>query len=202
MDGWTVLFLFLNAGISAWNAYSSGAYWTESKIIGGWTRFIVWCGVVMSAAGFTWVYLTLLVFAGVALGKLTPYWGEVALKLGYLIIILPVLGSGLGIWAHSVVRAYRKRSFGNIAIAGWNTGAQFYNTYQAARSVPIVVQDLMEAFFPKKGRSSKDSAAALLVVLLVILALCAGTLTTYFIASWADKKVVEEVGGRPRLQRA
>lgn len=183
--------LILNFAISFWNAYASGAYLTESKMIGGWTRFMVWCGLVMSACGFTWVYLCILTMIAVAGQWLTPEWGEVMFKLGYLIIIGPVLGSGLAIWANSLITAYRERTFGSVAVAGWNTFAQAHNTWQAASHAPGFAKDVWEAFSPK-GKS-RDSASALLVILLVILAVAGGALTTGAIARWADRRVALDV---------
>lgn len=188
-----LFFLVLNFGISYWNAYASGAYLTESKIIGGWARFITWCGLVMSACGFTWVYLTLLTMLSVGMQWLTPEWGEVMFKLGYLIIILPIIGSGFGIWAHSVVTAYRERTFGSIAIGGWNTYAQARNTWQAASHAPGFLKDVLEAFSGKNRKSSKDGAMAVLVILLVILAVAGGAITTGAIARWADRRVAIDV---------
>ena len=188
-----LLLLALNFGISFWNAYASGAYLTESKVIGGWTRFITWCGLVMSACGFTWVYLSILTMIAVAAQWLTPEWGVVMFKLGYLIIILPILGSGFGIWAHSIAHAYRRRSFGSVAIAGWNTYAQFRNTWEAASHAPSFMRDVMDAFVSKDRRSSKDGAAAMLAVLLVILAVAGGAMTTGAIARWADRRVAIDV---------
>ena len=188
-----LLFLALNFGISFWNAYACGAYLTESKVIGGWTRFITWCGLVMSACGFTWVYLSILAMVAVAAQWLTPEWGVVMFKLGYLIIILPILGSGFGIWAHSIAHAYRRRSFGSVAIAGWNTYAQFRNTWEAASHAPSFMRDVMDAFVSKDRRSSKDGAAAMLAVLLVILAVAGGAMTTGAIARWADRRVAIDV---------
>lgn len=193
------LFLFglilLNSGISFWNASASGAYLTESKIIGGWMRFIVWCGLVMSACGFTWVYLTLLTMGAVAGQLLTLEWGDVMFKLGYLIILLPIIGSGFGIWAHSLAVAYRERNFRNIAVAGWNTFAQAHNTWEAASHAPGFLEDVMEAFSGKNRRSSKDGAMAMLVILLVILAVAGGAITTGLIARWADRRVALDVTG-------
>lgn len=194
-----LLFLVLNFGISYWNAYASGAYLTESKLIGGGTRFLVWCGLIMSACGFTWVYLTLLTMLAVGMQWLTPAWGQVMFDLGYLIIILPILGSGFGIWAQSVVRAYRDRNFGSIGIAGWNTFAQGHNTWQAASHAPGALESVIKAFTGKK--SSKDSAMGLLVILLVILAVCGGAMTTAAIARWADRKIALDLTGQKSTGR-
>jgi hypothetical protein len=193
--------LVLNFGISFWNAYASGAYLTESKIIGGWTRFITWCGLVMSACGFTWVYLTLLAMIAVSTGHLTPEDGELMFKLGYLIIILPVLGSGFGIWAHSLAVAYRQRSLGSTTIAAWNTYAQFKNTWDAASHAGNFLSDVIEGLGKRKSRSSKDGAG-ILIILLVILAVLGGAITTGLIARWADRRVAIDVtGGRGRPDR-
>lgn len=188
--------LMLNFGISFWNAYSSGAYLTESKVIGGWTRFMVWCGLIMSACGFTWVYVTLMAMVAIASGKLTPEWGEVALKLGYLMIILPVLGSGLGIWIHSLAVAARERTLGSAAVAGWNTYAQVRNTWEAASHAPNFLRDVMEAFSGKgKRKSGKNDGSAILVILIVIIAIFGGAITTGLIARWADRRVALDVVG-------
>src|SRR5258708_10027338 len=54
------LLLILNFAISWFNAWSVGRVLVESKMIGGFFRMTVWCGAIMSACAFTWVYLTLL----------------------------------------------------------------------------------------------------------------------------------------------
>lgn len=182
--------LILNSAISAWNAYASGAYLTESKIIGGWTRVLVWCGLTMAACGFTWVILTLLTMGAVAGQWLTPEDAELMFKLGYLIIILPTVGSGFGIWAHSLIEAYRRRSFGSVAVAGWNTAAQFHNTWQAASHAPSFFKDVVNGLGKKRG---KDDGAAILIILLVILAVGGGIIITGLIARWADRRVAIDV---------
>lgn len=186
-------FLLLNFAISYWNAYVAGRFWTETKIIGGWQRFTTWCAVIMSACGFTWVYLTILTIVAVATQKLTPEQGQAMFNLGYLIIILPVLGSGMGIWLDSLIQAYRQRNFGSVAVASWNTYAQLRNTWDAASYAPSAFKSVVDAFTPK-GKN-KDGAAAALMLALVILALCGGALTTAAIVRWADRKVAIDVVG-------
>ncbi len=191
-------FLVLNFGISWVNAYSSGAYLTETKIIGGFSRFMTWCGLVMSACGFTWVYLTILTMVSVTAGWLTPEWGKVMFELGYLVIILPILGSGLAISVHSLIIAYRRRRFGDVVVAAWNTYAQVHNTWEAASTAPSFLKDVIEAFESKDGDSDKkDGKAALLVILFVILAVLGGAITTGIIARWADRRVALRVTSEP-----
>jgi len=196
----------LNFGISFWNAYASGAFLTESKAVGGWSRVLTWCGLVMSACGFTWCYLLLLSALGTQVPDFLGIHGKVAegvarpmlvnagvfrgvMALGYAVIIVPILGSGLAIWAESVITAYRRRTFGSVARAGWNTFAQGHNMWSAARSAPSVGKEIGSLF---KGGDSKGKAG-LLVVALVVLAVCSGIITTWSIARWADRKVAMDV---------
>lgn len=189
MSIWILLLLFLNFGISWFNAWSVGRSWADSKIIGGWTRFMVWCGAVMSACGFTWCYLIPLALGiGFFYPKyLPPEYVRATLELGYVVIIFPILGSGLAILIDSLTSFWRRKSFANAGIAGWNTFAMAHNTYHAARALPGIFKHLGGLF---KGGSSNDARAKLLmfVVVLVILAACAGTLTTRAIVMKTARK--------------
>jgi hypothetical protein len=87
-------------GISWLNAWSVGKTWVESKAEGGFSYAVTWCALIMSASGFTWCYTILLAL----LAGNIPYHGHVllapkyvngAMELGYLVVILPILGSGL-----------------------------------------------------------------------------------------------------------
>ena len=170
-----IMMLVLNFAISWFNAWAVGGVWADSAAAGGMARAMAWAGAVMSACGFTWCYLVVLSVIASATGILSPHYSQVALELGYAIIIVPVLGSGMTIWAESVAHAWKKRTFGSVAGAAWNTYAQVHNTYQAARLLPEVFKDLENAFGKGGDRKGK---ALLLVVLLVILALASGVFTT------------------------
>ena len=101
------------------------------------------------------------------------------------------------IWVHSIINAWKKRQFGDIAVAGWNTYAQARNIWSAAKHTPGAFQSVTDFFLggskSNKRRSSKDSAAGFLIILLVILAIGGGALTTAAIVKNADKKYVLEV---------
>lgn len=185
--------MILNFGISFWNAYACGAYLTESKIIGGWTRVLVWSGLVMSACGFTWVYLVIIDMVAISTGYITQEQGQVLFELGYLMILIPILGSGFTIWIHSIVKAFKTRKLGDVAVAGWNTYAQVHNTYSAARHAPDALRNVMDFFSGGKKSSSRSSSnnnnGGVIIILLVILALASGIITTAVIARWADRKV-------------
>lgn len=180
----------LNFAISWWNARTVGMVWVETKQIGGWQRFMTWMGAIMSASGFTWCYLIVLLFGGYYLQPYflkpdqSPYLTEqslsVGFSLGYIIIVPGILFSGLMIWIDSLVQAWRKRDMASIGIAGWNTFAQIHNTYSAIRNMPDAWNSVFD-FFKSSGKS-KDSDSkgklAVVVIILVIIAIASGILTT------------------------
>lgn len=186
------LLMVVNTGISIWNAYAVGAYLTETKVIGGWPRLIVWCGLVMSACGFSWVYLVIATLIAVSGGWLTLQQGKILFDLGYIALIIPILGSGLGIWVHSVMVAVRRRKFGDVAVAAWNTFAQAHNTWEAASYAPSAFKEVVEFMKSDDADEAKGKAIAL-VIGLCILVLFLGALTTALIARWADRRVAIDV---------
>jgi hypothetical protein len=145
-----------------------------------------WMAAIMSASGFTWCYMVIAALLGTVIpvkdshGEyhplLTPEMLKAFCDLGYLVVVLPILGSGLAITIHSWGVFWRRRNFSSGATAGWNTFAQVYNFYGAARHIPeagIGVKD----FF---GGKSDDKSKAI-VALLVVGAVIGGILTTWAI---------------------
>lgn len=181
------LLLFLNFAISWFNAWSCGRSWNEAKLAGGFARFMVWMGAIMSACGFTWCYLIVLAVVGNMIpygqdpvtgepGLLVPHEAVIAsFELGYLVIIFPVLGSGLAITMQSWAGFYRERTFGSGALAGYNTLAQLHNMVEAARAVPTFANHLGKLF---SGNGDGRGKLALAAVVLVVIALIGGILTT------------------------
>jgi hypothetical protein len=175
----------LNFGISAWNAYAVGRAWAETKVAGGWPRFMAWMGALMSASGFSWCYLFLLVLGGRALEWLPDNAAEVALQLGYVILIPGILLSGLMIMLDSWRRAFRNGGILNYGIAAYNTYAQVHNTLSAVNTFGSALRGVTDFFGgDRDSRSSDDDARGMLILLVVIivaLALLAGVLTTAII---------------------
>jgi hypothetical protein len=181
-----VLIWFLNLVISAFNAWGCGKSWTETKHVGGWAHFMNWMGAIMSASGFTWCYTILACLLGGSIthtvdGKVVPYLSpqqvEAVASAGYLIVIFPIIGSGIAIMIHSWRVFAERRSLGNGAVAGYNTFANAYNIYNAARGVPSAWEHVTKLF---KGNDSKGNT---LVAAIALFALFAGVLTTYTIIS-------------------
>ncbi len=174
------LFWILNLGISIWNAVAVGNAWVETKHAGGWQRFMAWMGAIMSASGFSWCYLILAVIVLGAFGKLEVEDVEAALNLGYILIIPGVLFSGIMIGIDSWARAYRKRTVANFGVAGYNTFANMYNSYNAIKTFGGALDSVLDYFAKSKG---KDSQKAFLVILIVVVSLGSGILTTWLIVS-------------------
>lgn len=178
-----ILLVIINFAISWLNAWSVGRNWAEAKHAGGWAYFLNWCGAIMSACGFTWCYTIIGVEIAQGAGYLNAVYAEGALRLGYLIVILPIIGSGLGITVESWSHFYRKRSFANGAAAGWNTFAQVYNLVTAFDAVPESLSFVAHLF--KTGDDDDDDTSSFmlrLMILIAVLALIGGVLTTAVIA--------------------
>lgn len=183
-----VLIWLINAVISILNAWGCGKTWNETKHVGGWQHFLNWCGAIMSACGFSWCYGIIFGFMGVSIPieqddgssapLLTMEMLEAFANLGYLVLIFPILGSGLAITIHSWGVFWRRRSFADGTVTGWNTVAQVYNTASALQNVPDAFGNVADFF---SSDSKSDSKRKAVVVLLVIAALLAGCLTTYAI---------------------
>lgn len=157
------------------------------KAQGGVAHFMNWMGAVMSACGFTWCYTILLAVSGGSIpipqedGSSAPILDpesiQVLLELGYVAIILPVLGSGLAITLQSWAFFWRRRTFGSGAVAGYNTFAQVHNIYSAASTLPGVFRHLGSVFKGSSGQNTKN----VVLIALVAIALFGGVLTTWVI---------------------
>lgn len=177
--------LLLNFLISWLNCWSCGRIWAESKALGGWLRLLAWCGAIQAAIGFSSVI-------GFALGAVLVWLGVLpqevikgAVSLWYLLIIIPVIGTGLIITIESWVAAWRDRSLLNMGAAAYNTYAQARNMYGAIDGIRAAFSEVKELF----SHNNDDDPKGLLllyVIALVVTALLAGVmLTTVLIKRYA-----------------
>lgn len=207
-----IFFLWLlNLVISIFNAWGCGKTWNETRYIGGFLHLMNWMGAIMAACGFTWCYLVVFAVVGQVI-PVTPEEGvevaetvylldaetaKIMFQLGYTVIILPVIGSGTMITLQSWAHFYRKRSFANAAVAGYNTLADVYNIYGAVRHMPGILDDLGGFFGSGSGGSSsssgKDSGKAAIVILLVAFAVLGGVITTYLIITSTARSHANEM---------
>lgn len=176
----------LNFVISIFNAWGCGHTWDQTKQSDtGIPHFLNWCGAVMSACGFTWCYTILLAFVasvtphtledGSVTTWLSPEGFQATLEMGYMIVTLPILGSGLVITLESWAYAWRRRTLGSGGIAAYNTFAQVHNAYSAVQTIPGVFSHLSKFFSSSSGK--KDGQGTIVIVL-AIAALLSGVLTT------------------------
>ena len=188
-----VFLLFWNFGISWLNCWFVGRTWAESKAAGGWARVVVWSAAVMGTCGFAWCNLLVVGFllsdhVGIIPAKYILHDKQLELlwNMGYAIIILPILGSGLAIWADSIKQAYKERDGLSIGVAAYNTFAMAHNTYEAAKFLPTV--------FEKIGKSLEDSDnKAVLITIYAGLAVSLGgaIAMAYFIIHSTAVKVAQ-----------
>lgn len=184
-----VLIWALNFAISVFNAIGCGRTWLSTKSKGGLAHFMNWMGAIMSACGFTWCYTLLLAGLGsvIPLDKVTDAQGvetyvpfvtndmlQAIIGLGYLVVILPILGSGLALTIQSWRYAARRGStLGDKAIAGWNTFAQVSNFVSALDNIPSVAGAIGDFF--RKGDKDKDG----IVLMIVVASILGGFMTTF-----------------------
>jgi hypothetical protein len=185
-----IVLLIVNFAISCWNAYTVGSSKGYANGLGVWTKILLYSGWIMSAAGFTWVYMFLLGIAAYSMGYLDEVALKVTFELGYLVIIFPVLGTGIIITLQSWINAWKRRSTVDVGVAVWNTSAQAYNSFRAISAIPEALGDVIK-FFAESGGSSRGrgkGAGGVIVVVIVLLALFGGILTTHLIVRWASER--------------
>jgi hypothetical protein len=171
--------LILNFGISWWNAWVTGRVWRETKAMGGLMRLVAWAGAIQSAAGFTLVISVVLAAIAFSFHLLNNAAFAAVMNLTYLLIIVPILGSGIVITIQSWIVAYRERSWGNMGVAAWNTFAMAENTYDALDGGISGAFNGIKSFFGSDD--DEDAPMHMLVIMIVLAALGSGCLLTYVI---------------------
>ena len=170
--------MILNLVISFLNARNVGRIWAESKAVGGWVRLLAWCGAIQSAVGFTFVYAIVVSYIAVSTGYLPASMLGVLSSLIYLMIIVPAIGSGIIITIQSWINFVREKSLMNLGVAGWNTFAQAYNTYNAIQSFGPALDTVQEGLGGLFDGDSDSDNSTMRVILLAAIILLAGVMTT------------------------
>ena len=135
--GMMLIVLLLNLGISFWNAKQAGSIWAESKGLGGWVQVLAWCAAIQSAIGFTYVYTVVIAFVANSFGYLSASSLGVLFNLMYLMIILPLLGTGLAITISSWIAASREKSLASLGIGAKGLEAQTPQEAADAHDAPL-----------------------------------------------------------------
>lgn len=168
-----LLMLVLNFAVSWVNCWSVGRSWKEARTAGGWPRLLAWCGAIQAAIGFSSVVGF---FVGGFLhlaGALSPAVEKGAISLWYLLVILPLLSTGLVILVESWRIAARERSWGSMGAAAYNTAAMGSNLLGAADGINKALEAAGKVF---DGEDQDASSMVLLMCGLVACALSSGVL--------------------------
>jgi hypothetical protein len=201
------LYLLLTLAISFLNAFWVGSVWLEKQVMGWAGKLLVYSVAVMSLCGFLWfnvICQTFLVEAARAhhlhgkyvdwVYNLPPHYPDYIYSLGYLLIILPIIGTGIVMTVWSWVALSRQRSWRNGVGAFWNTGATMYNIWNSVQVIPQAVSNVGNLFSgsgssgsSSNGSRSNKNGAALIIVVLVLVALVLAIVEVVFIIKWSAK---------------
>lgn len=178
----TLIVMGVNFGISWWNAAQAGRSWLEAKALGGFVWVVTLCAAIQSALGFTTVICFVLASIAKGAGLLSDSAYQAVAALDYLMIIIPLIGTGLIITLASWRIAFREKSLVSMGAAAYNTLAMAYDIASAAKNIPSLIDSLK--FLGSSGDSEKDdedSGIGLKVVMIVLAALVLGILLTVWI---------------------
>lgn len=198
---WLAILVVLNLAISWWNARVAGLSWIESRMLGGWPRVMAWSAAVQSACGFTMIWGLALGAAAASQGLLPPDALRFYGSLMYLLIVVPMLGSGIAITVHGWIAWYRDRSMLGLGANVWNSYAMVHNTAQAVSGVGPALKAVGEGLGSlvggKNDAEGLKGKAIVLAIILAALALSLGIFMTYAIVKHYEGKVpLPAEGGR------
>lgn len=197
------IMLAVNFVISWWNARSVGKMWSESKSIGGFPRVLAVSGYIMAVAGFTMVYVTLLMIiiskAGLYFDFLDESQSQMLMSfvydLSYVLIVMAIIPTGIIIWINSLITFWRHKSLRTGGVAAWNTFATISNTINTARNMPSALGGIKRALSNNERGSGN---IILLAIIIVLAAILGGYFTASTIVHKQDREYdfVEKVTGQ------
>lgn len=179
--------------VSLWNAYASGSVWGLLRHQPGKTlsKVCAFAGLGLAFAGMAYATIIILSWVALQVGFLA-IWDFVYLaSFDFLVFGAMIIGFGLVITAQSIAIAYRRRSFGSIAIATWNTFAEVWDiaTYaQGFRTAAAVV---------KGDRQDRSNILAILAIAVAI-----ALIITYFAFRAGLRKAAGAIEASPGQERA
>ncbi len=201
------IMLVVNFAISWWNARTVGKMWSESKAIGGFPRVLAISGYIMSIAGFTMVYVTILMVLVSTLGTYFEFLDQATAELlmsfvgdlSYVLIMMAIIPTGIIIWINSLITFWKHKNLRTGGVALWNTIATVSNVISAARHMPSAFNGI------KKALSNNDRGSGNIIILGIIIVLAAilgGYFTASAIMHRQDRKydLVEKVTGQKLAQ--
>ena len=186
------LVFVLNLLISWYNARAVGKAWVELRDAGGGRRFMAWMGALMTGAGFTWCWLFVIGVVLIMTGKLDEEYIQLFFNVGWLVLIPVVVVSGWAITIDAWRQAYHQRTVGNFAVAGWDSFATTYNTYNAVSGMGDALGSVIKTL-----SRSKEGAMVVVALLAVGVSVGLGVITTVLlIKHYAGQEELESVAAR------
>lgn len=178
----TLIVMGVNFGISWWNAKQAGQSWLEAKALGGFVWVVTLCASIQSALGFTTVICYVLASIAKGAGLLSDSAYQAVAALDYLMVVIPLIGTGLIITLASWRIAFREKSLASMGTAAYNTLAMAYDIASAAKNIPSLIDSLKLLGSSGDGeKDDEDSGIGLKVVMIVLAALVLGILLTVWI---------------------
>ena len=166
VDILTILILALDFGFSVWNAYASGLNIETLRRGGGssWLEAVAYSGLGLAYAGASYVMLIVVGSVAYALGYVSADVVAGVLGLDFLVFGALIIGFGLMVTIQSIIVAYRRRSFGSIAIAAWNIFAEIWD-------IASYLEGFGDAVSMVKGTGSdeRDETSLILIVIVALL---------------------------------
>jgi len=180
------LIIIINTLISAYNAYSCGRIWSVCQ---GFMKIAAVAGLIVSVAGFIQTWVLLIGFITEYFGWLKPDALNALFSMTYVLIVLPVIGSGIILTIQSWIAAVRTRNVGSGAGAVWNTGATAYDIYQAMETLPNAFNSVINFFSSEDEDSGSKASVALIFTVAVMMSLG----STYFFFQKGQNKTADEI---------
>jgi len=162
----TILILVIDFGFSIWNAYASGLNVEMLRREGGssWLRAVAYSGLGLAYSGTSYVMLIVVGYTAYALGYISSDVVGGVLGLDFLFFGLLIIGFGLMVTIQSIIVAFRRRSFGSIAIAVWNIFAEIWDIASYAEGFGEAV-----SLVKGTGGDERDETSLVLIVIVALL---------------------------------
>ncbi|MCI4352360.1 MAG: hypothetical protein L3K14_03105 [Thermoplasmata archaeon] len=159
-----VVILVIDVVISIWNAYAAGLSLTLLKGQSGqnFAKAAAVAGLGLAFAGMAYAMLVVFSFIALYVGYLSVVELVVVLSFDFIVFGAMIIGFGLVVTAQSIAIAYRRRSWGSIAVSAWNVFAEVWD-------ITIYVEGFRAAYssMSGSGRGRVNLYAVIALALLV-----------------------------------
>jgi len=162
----TVLILVVDFGFSIWNAYASGLNVETLRREGGgsWLRAVAYSGLGLAYSGASYVMLIVVGYVAFALGYVSSDVVDGVLGLDFLVFGILIIGFGLMVTIQSIIMASRRRNFGSIAVAVWNTFAEIWDIASYAEGFGEAV-----SLVKRTAGDDRDETSLITIVIVALL---------------------------------